>query len=73
MRRCTGPAVPCLTALQCAKPDKRLAGIRAKAHAALYSGSTLLVVYRGEVQFTDYGLSGICIMDPIPRTKTIFL
>ena len=33
------------------------------AHAALYSGSTLLADYRGEVQFTDYGLSGICIMD----------
>ena len=57
------PLYPCLTALQCAKPDKRLAGIRAKAHAALYNGSTLLVDYRGEVQFTDYGLSGICIMD----------
>ena len=56
------PLYPCLTALQCAKPDKRLAGIRAKAHAALYSGSTLLADYRGEVQFTDYGLSGICIM-----------
>ena len=57
------PLYPCLTALQCAKPDKRLAGIRAKAHAALYNGSTLLADYRGEVQFTDYGLSGICIMD----------
>ena len=57
------PLYPCLTALQCAKPDRRLAGIRAKAHAALYNGSTLLADYRGEVQFTDYGLSGICIMD----------
>ena len=56
------PLYPCLTALQCAKPDKRLAGIRAKAHAALYNGSTLLADYRGEVQFTEYGLSGICIM-----------
>ena len=56
------PLYPCLTALQCAKPDKRLAGIRAKAHAALYNGSALLADYRGEVQFTDYGLSGICIM-----------
>ena len=57
------PLYPCLTALQTAKPNRSLAGIRAKAHAALYSGSTLLADYRGEVQFTDYGLSGICIMD----------
>ena len=56
------PLYPCLTALQTAKPNRSLAGIRAKAHAALYSGSTLLADYRGEVQFTDYGLSGICIM-----------
>ena len=54
------PLYPCLTALQTAKPNRSLAGIRAKAHAALYSGSTLLADYRGEVQFTDYGLSGIC-------------
>ena len=46
-----------------AKENLGLAGIRAKAHAALYNGSTLLADYRGEVQFTDYGLSGICIMD----------
>ena len=69
------PLYPCLTALRCAKPDKRLAGIRAKAHAALYSGSTLLADYRGEVQFTDYGLSGICIMDLTrhltPAVKTL--
>ena len=57
------PLYPCLTALQTAKPNRSLAGIRAKAHAALYNSSTLLADYRGEVQFTDYGLSGICIMD----------
>ena len=57
------PLYPCLTALQCAKPDKSLAGIRAKARSSLWSGRTLLAEDRGEVQFTDYGLSGICIMD----------
>ena len=53
---------PCLTALQCAKPNKSLAGIRARAAASLLDGTRVLAREAGEVQFTDYGLSGICIM-----------
>lgn len=56
------PVYPCLTALQCAKPLKALAGLRAKAAARLLDGSRVLAEEVGEVQFTDYGLSGICIM-----------
>ena len=56
------PLYPCLTALQCARPNKSLAGIRAKARAALLDGTHVLAEELGEVQFTDYGLSGICIM-----------
>ena len=56
------PLYPCLTALQCAKPNKSLAGIRAKAAARLLDGDRMLAEEMGEVQFTDYGLSGICIM-----------
>ena len=56
------PLYPCLTALQCAKPNKSLAGIRAKAAARLLDGDRVLAEELGEVQFTDYGLSGICIM-----------
>ena len=56
------PLYPCLTALQCAKPDKSLAGIRAKASASLLDGERIIACESGEVQFTDYGLSGICIM-----------
>lgn len=56
------PLYPCLTALQCQKPNKSLAGIRAKATATLLDGGRLLAQEQGEVQFTDYGLSGICIM-----------
>ena len=56
------PLYPCLTALQCAKPNKSLAGIRAKAIARLLDGDRVLAEEMGEVQFTDYGLSGICIM-----------
>ena len=59
------PLYPCLTALQTARPNKALAGIRVKARAALLDldRHTLLAEEAGEVQFTDYGLSGICIMD----------
>ena len=56
------PLYPCLTALQCAKTNKSLAGIRAKAAARLLDGDRVLAEEMGEVQFTDYGLSGICIM-----------
>ena len=50
------PLYPCLTALQCAKPNKSLAGIRAKAAARLLDGDRVLAEEIGEVQFTDYGL-----------------
>lgn len=58
------PLYPCLTALQCAHPRKPLAGIRAKGCASLLDGADGQVLARemGEVQFTEYGLSGICIM-----------
>ena len=56
------PLYPCLTALQTSKPQKALAGIRAKAAASLLDGNRVLATETGEVQFTDYGLSGICIM-----------
>ena len=56
------PLYPCLTALQTARPAKSLAGIRAKAAATLLDGNRPLAQEVGEVQFTDYGLSGICIM-----------
>ena len=58
------PLYPCLTALQTAKPDRTLAGIRAKAAVRLLDldRHTAVAAETGEVQFTDYGLSGICIM-----------
>ncbi len=56
------PLYPCLTALQVAKPIKSLTGIRAKATATLLDGSRPLAQESGEVQFAEYGLSGICIM-----------
>ena len=58
------PLYPCLTALQTAKPNRSLAGIRVKAAATLLDldRHCTVAVENGEVQFTDYGLSGICIM-----------
>ena len=59
------PLYPCLTALQVAKPNKALAGLRAKGTARLLDldqNARVLAEETGEVQFTDYGLSGICIM-----------
>lgn len=57
------PLYPCLVPLQCEKEQIRgLAGIRVRARAALYDGATLCAQEDGEIQFTDYGLSGIAVM-----------
>ena len=54
---------PCLVALQCRKQQVAgLSGIRAKADAALYDGDRFIHKESGEIQFTDYGLSGIAVM-----------
>jgi predicted Rossmann fold flavoprotein len=59
----SAPQYPCLVSLQCAKAQVAgLSGIRAKADAALYDGSRLIHKESGEIQFTDYGLSGIAVM-----------
>lgn len=41
---------------------KTVSGVRVIAHAALYSQGKLFAEERGEVVFTDYGISGIPIM-----------
>ncbi len=65
-RQCGGrlaPLYPCLTPLACPTCQVQgLAGLRVRGEAALLDGETLLARERGEVQFTSYGLSGICIM-----------
>ena len=54
---------PCLVPLKCRKSEiSGLSGIRVKCDAALYDGDTLIHRESGEVQFTDYGLSGIAVM-----------
>lgn len=52
--------LPALVQLRCQeKHYKQLAGIRTEAQVTLYSGKTLLAEDCGELQLTDYGISGI--------------
>lgn len=54
---------PCLVPLKCKRSQiAGLSGIRVKGDAALYDGDKLIHRESGEVQFTDYGLSGIAVM-----------
>ena len=57
------PLYPCLVPLKCNKTQiQGLSGIRVKAVATLYDGTQPIHWENGEIQFTDYGLSGIAIM-----------
>ena len=57
------PLYPCLVPLKCKKSQvSGLSGIRVKADVTLYDGSRPIRTEEGEVQFTDYGLSGIAVM-----------
>lgn len=54
---------PCLVPMTCRKEQiAGLSGIRVKGDAALYDGDRLIHRESGEIQFTDYGLSGIAVM-----------
>lgn len=54
------PVVPALTALRC-KEDfcKRISGVRCDAKLVLKAAGKILCTERGELQWTDYGISGI--------------
>lgn len=57
------PLYPCLVPLKCNKEQiQNLSGIRVKAAASLYDEAQLIHTEVGEIQFTDYGISGIAIM-----------
>lgn len=54
------PAVPALTALRCAENYyKQVAGVRCDAKVTLYVDKNKICEERGELQLTDYGISGI--------------
>ena len=51
---------PALAPVECAGDFGKLKGVRAKAAVSLLKKGEVLKTERGEVQFTEYGLSGIC-------------
>lgn len=54
------PAVPALTALRCREDYyKQVAGVRCDAKLTLYIEEQKICEERGELQLTDYGISGI--------------
>jgi predicted Rossmann fold flavoprotein len=59
--------LPSLVRMVCAETERRrlsmIAGVRAKCEAALWIENAPAGRAVGEVQFTEEGLSGICIMD----------
>ena len=42
---------------------KNLKGVRAKGTVTLFDGDKKIISREGEIQFTDYGISGICVFD----------
>lgn len=54
---------PSLVPVKVSNPDRSLDGIRARATVTLYADGVPVSTENGEVQFKDYGLSGICIFN----------
>ena len=55
--------IPALAPIECKGEFAKLKGVRAKAVVTLLRNDVPLNSETGEVQFTDYGLSGICIFN----------
>ena len=58
--------VPALTALQCRESFfRQLAGIRTEAEVSLFIAGENIISERGELQLTDYGISGIPVFQSV--------
>ncbi len=57
------PLYPGLVQLAVKENVKALKGIRVKANVSLFDNNKMINASKGEVLFTDYGLSGIAVMD----------
>lgn len=67
---------PALTAVETHEDLSGLAGVRAKVRITLISHGGSLFEENGEIQFTDYGISGICVFNmsrfmEIPEGRTL--
>ncbi len=56
------PTTPALVQLKCQNMDKSLKGVRIHGTFRLYANHTLIKEETGEILFTEYGLSGISIL-----------
>ena len=67
---------PALTAVETHEDLSGLAGVRAKVKLSLITHGASVFEEDGEIQFTDYGISGICVFDmsrflEIPEGRTL--
>lgn len=59
---------PILTGIECGD-FRKLKGVRAKGIVRLYKDDSPVVEEQGEIQFTEDGISGICVFDITPYIK----
>lgn len=57
------PLAPALTAMEVYEDVRDLKGVRARGTAALYFKNRKIAEEKGEIQFTSYGISGICVFN----------
>ena len=55
--------IPALSPVECEGSFEKLKGVRARASVTLYKKGNAVNTETGELQFTEYGLSGICIFN----------
>lgn len=59
---------PILTGIECGDFSS-IKGVRAKGGISLYKDGVLVAEEKGEIQFTEDGISGICVFDITPHIK----
>lgn len=59
----TTPLFPSLSPVICKEKYRQLKGVRAKGKVTLFGDEKIISSRNGEIQFTEQGLSGICIFD----------
>ena len=60
---------PALTGIETVEDVESMAGVRVWANTALYYNKKKIAEEAGEVQFNDYGISGICVMNLSSRIE----